>query len=164
MMIEIKYDIVSTKAYRAVGMKWDGPWSEIHGLKNVVQTMTDRVDELSHAVEPNMQLGLSYHYRPDGFTHYSMFEASEEQEVPEDMIEINVPALTYFVTKHEKGMEIGNTYYKISRWLKGSDYQAFKERNVTYYDEELPIKHEKYPLDQELNDPHFEICIPIVKK
>lgn len=156
--------IVKMKAYRAIGMMWDGPWSEIQQLKKMIHTMSERVGELTHLVEPNIQLGLSYHYRPDGFTHYSMYEVTEEQSIPANMIELRVPELTYFVTKHEKGEDIGGTYYKISRWLMDSNYKAYKESNVNYFEDVLPIKHEKYPHDRDLQDPHFEIWIPIIEK
>ncbi|GAE32936.1 GyrI-like domain-containing protein [Alkalihalobacillus hemicellulosilyticus] len=159
-----QYEIVTKNGYRAVGMKWDGPWSDSQQLKNVIQTMSERVEELNHAVNPTMQLGLSYHYRPDGFTHYSMYEVTEEQSIPKDMIELHIPELTYFVTRHEKGENIGESYNKISRWLVESEYQAYTEPNVTYYEDTLPIKHERYPHDRDENDPHFEIWIPIVNK
>lgn len=61
-MSNTSYKIVKRDAYRAVGMKWEGPWSEILQLKHVIETMSERVEELTYAVEPNIQLGLSYHY------------------------------------------------------------------------------------------------------
>ncbi|UTR10306.1 GyrI-like domain-containing protein [Evansella sp. LMS18] len=163
-MANTTFEIVKKKPYRAVGLKWDGPWSDIQQLKQVIQTMSERAGELEGRVEPNMQLGLSYHERPDGFTHYSAYEVTEEQPVPEGMIEKYIPELTYFVTNHEKGADIGETYYKISRWLLESEYKAYTEPNVVYFEDALPIKHEKYPHDRDLQNPHFEIWIPVVKK
>lgn len=157
------YEIVEIPAYRGIGLKWDGPYSEVSSLKHLINKMSSRVGELDHAVNPKVQLGLSYHLRPDGFVHYSVYEVTEEQQLPDDMIEITVPKMTYFMTHHEKGQEIGQTYYQISQWLKSNDYEPYVEQNVEYYDN-LPIKHERYPNDRDVNDPHFDILIPIIKR
>ncbi len=159
----MKYEIVKKSGYRAIGMKWDGPWSEISELKSMIQTMSERVGELTHAIDRDTQLGLSYHLRPDGFVHYSVYEVSEDQTIPEGMIEFFVPEMTYLVTIHEKGQNIGQSYEIIASFLSDSDYKPFAEKDVAYFDN-LPIKHERYPRDRDLNDPHFEILIPIVKK
>ncbi|ADU28864.1 GyrI-like domain-containing protein [Evansella cellulosilytica] len=157
-----KYKVVKIPAYRAIGLKWEGSWSEISGLKEVIQEAGDRREELSHIVAPVVQLGLSYHTRQDGFTHYSAYEVTREQEVPDGMIEIDIPEMTYLVTNHKKGGNIGKTYDDIAQYLKESNYEPYRDETVPF--ENLPIKHEKYPLDRDLDDPHFEILIPIEKK
>ncbi|CAG9622557.1 GyrI-like domain-containing protein [Sutcliffiella rhizosphaerae] len=158
------YEIVKRSSYRAIGLKWEGPWSEIGQLKQTIQKMSERTDELQHVINPTLQLGLSYHTRPDGFAHYSMFEVTNEQEIPVGMMELYIPEFTYFVTNHQKGEDIGETYYKISRWIMDSEYMTYRETQVRYFEDILPIKHEKYPLDRDLQDPHFEIWIPITQK
>ena len=162
-MLDIQYRIVTKPAYRAIGLKWDGAWSEISDLKRIIHTVSERLGELNHAVSPNIQLGFSYHLRPDGFVHYSAYEVSDEQKVPAGMIEIKVPEQTYIVTQHNKGENIGETYQNIITWLANSEYAPYKEPGVKYYDE-LPIKHERYPADRDKEDPHFEILIPVVKR
>lgn len=69
--------------------------------------------------------------------------------------------MTYLITNH-KGGSIEETYGKILDWLGESEYVPFKEKGVEYYDE-LPIKYERYPIDSDPSDPHFEIWIPIDK-
>lgn len=162
-MQNVHYEILEIPAYRGIGLKWDGPYTEVSTLKELITSMSNRVGELDHATNPKVQLGLSYHLRPDGFVHYSVYEVSEEQQVPDGMIEIQVPAMTYLTTHHEKGQNIGQTYHNIFQWLEESDYEPFNEPNVEYYDS-LPIKHERYPDDREDNDPHFDILIPIRKR
>lgn len=157
------YEIVKIPEYRGIGLKWDGPYTEISTLKKMINTMSSRVGEFDHAVNPKVQLGLSYHLRPDGFTHYSVYEVSEEQQLPDGMIEINVPGMTYFMTHHKKGQEIGQTYERILHWLKKSDYEPYIEQGLEYYDD-LPIKHERYPIDRDFMNPHFDILIPIFKR
>ncbi|MBP1949628.1 GyrI-like domain-containing protein [Virgibacillus litoralis] len=160
----MNYEIVKIPAYRAVGLKWEGTFSEIvPNLKNVIQQMENRADELDDKVNPNVQLGLSYHVIENGFAHYATYEVSEEQEIPDGMIEIKVPAWTYVKTTHNKGEDISNTYTNLHKWLFNSDYTAYREANVTYHDPYMPIKHEHYPVDRDPNDPHFDIYIPIVK-
>ncbi|MFG6149732.1 GyrI-like domain-containing protein [Halobacillus sp. B23F22_1] len=155
--------IIEIPAYRAVGMKWDGAYSEISSLKQMIQTMSERVQDIPQALNPHLQLGLSYHLRPDGFIHYSVYEVEREAEIPEGMIEFNMPRQTYVKVHHHKGKDIGLTYAHIREWFKTSPYVPYREKGVTYFDE-LPIKHEHYPKDRDINDPHFHILIPIVKK
>ncbi|TKC19134.1 GyrI-like domain-containing protein [Robertmurraya kyonggiensis] len=161
----MNYKIITLPSYRAVGLKWEGTFSEIvPNLKNVIQQVKDRADELENRVNPNVQLGLSYHVIENGFEHYAVYEVSEEQEIPEGMIEIRVPEWTYVMTTHNKGEDIQKTYTDLHQWLFDSDYTAFREASVDYYDPYMPIKHEYYPSNQDPNDPHFDIYIPIVKK
>ncbi|UOQ48122.1 GyrI-like domain-containing protein [Gracilibacillus caseinilyticus] len=151
-------------AYRAIGLRWKGTFSEITPhLKNVIQQSQDRADELKYKVNPHIQLGLSYHVIKDGFVHYAVYEVGEEQEIPEGMIEIRVPELTYVKGRHEKEKNITKTYTELHKWLNKSDYTPYKEIGVDYYDPYTPIKHEYYPVDRDPNDPHFDIYIPIVK-
>lgn len=159
--MERKFEIVELPPYRAIGLKWEGTYEDVPTLKDIIHTMRMRVEELSHAVKPDVQLGLSYHVVPGGFAHYSVFEVEPGQSVPEGMIEISIPQMTYLFTRHEGG-NIGQTYNQISQWLDGSDYHPFRDAGVTYYDG-LPIKHERYSGLSDSTDPHFDILIPIVK-
>ncbi|MED4081095.1 GyrI-like domain-containing protein [Halalkalibacterium halodurans] len=161
----MSYDILTLAAYRAIGLKWEGTFSEIvPNLKNVIQQMEDRADELEHKINSNIQLGLSYHTIENGFVHYAVYEVSEEQEIPDGMMEIKVPEWTYVKTTHNKGEDIQKTYQDLHQWLFDSDYTVIREDGVDYYDPYMPIKHEHYPVDRDPNDPHFDIYIPIVKK
>lgn len=161
----MSYEIITLPAYRTGGLKWEGTFSEIvPNLKNVIQQVEDRADELENKVNPNVQLGLSYHVIENGFVHYAVYEVSEEQEIPKGMIEIWVPEWMYVKTTHNKGEDIQKTYTDLHQWLSDSDYSAFREAGVDYYDPYMPIKHEHYPVDRDPNDPHFNIYIPIVKK
>ncbi|MFF2793850.1 GyrI-like domain-containing protein [Lysinibacillus xylanilyticus] len=161
----MSYEIITLSAYRTIGLKWEGTFSEIvPNLKNVIQQVEDRADELENKVNPNVQLGLSYHLIENGFVHYAVYEVSEEQEIPKGMIEIWVPEWTYVKTTHNKGEDVQKTYTDLNQWLFDSDYTAFREAGVDYYDPYMPIKHEHYPVDRDSNDPHFNIYIPIVKK
>lgn len=157
------YEIVERPAYRAMGLKWEGSFEEIVDLRAVIAEVKSRAGELK-AVEPDMQLGLSYHTRPDGFTHYSVYEVEGDQELPEGMIEIEIPAMTYLATHHKKGEEIGVTYEKIHQWLAENHYKPYADEAVNYFEnDELPIKHECYPADRDEEDAHFDILIPVEK-
>jgi len=159
-MKDFQYEIVTKPAYRGVGLKWEGSYEEVSTLGKLVENMRSKVGELVHAIDPKTQLGLSYHLRQDGFVHYSVFEVSEDQQVPDGMVEIHVPKMTYMLTHHKKGQDIGQTYEKVLKWVKESDFIPYVEPNVNYYDD-LPIKHERYPMDRDINEPHFDILIPI---
>lgn len=161
----MRYEIKTLPSYRAVGLKWEGTFSEIvPNLKKVIKQMKERAHELEHRVNPNIQLGLSYHVIENGFAHYAVYEVSEEQEIPNGMIEISVPEWTYVKTTHHKGENVQKTYEDLHQWLFDSDYTAYREAGVEYYDPYMPIKHEHCPVDHDPNDPHFDIYIPIVRK
>ncbi|WP_409294200.1 GyrI-like domain-containing protein [Peribacillus sp. SCS-26] len=161
----MSYEIVTLPAYRAAGMKWEGTFSEIvPHLKNVIQQVEDRAGELEHRVNPEIQLGLSYHVVENGFVHYAVYQVSEEQELPQGMLEIRIPEWTYVKTVHNKGNDVQNTYTDLHQWLFDSDYTAYREPGVEYYDPYMPIKHEYCPVERDPEDPHFDIYIPVVKK
>ncbi|QHE52799.1 GyrI-like domain-containing protein [Pontibacillus sp. HMF3514] len=157
------YKIVTIPEYRVIGMKWEGPYSEVQHLKEVIATVSDRLKELEYAVNPKLQLGLSYHLRKDGFVHYSGYEVTDDQVIPNGMIEFQVPEMTYLIAEHEKGQNIGQSYEDIYQWIQENGYVPFQEKEVEYYDK-LPIKHEGYPVDRELEDPHFDILVPVLKE
>jgi predicted transcriptional regulator YdeE len=160
----VNYEVITLPAYRAVGLRWEGLYSEIvPNLKNVIRQMEHRSDELKNKMNPNIQLGLSYHVVENGFAHYAVFEVTEEQELPDGMIEIRVPEWTYVRTTHNKGQDIQKTYTDLHNWVFNSDFTPLREAGVEYYDD-MPIKHEHYPVDREREDEHFDIYIPIVKK
>ena len=158
----MEYNIVTLPGYRGVGLKWEGAYAEVSTLKETIYHMKDRAKELEEAVDRNLQLGLSYHLRPDGFTHYSVYEVNKSQQISAGMIEIIIPELTYLHVYHERGRDIGETYTQIYRWFKEISYIPYKDERK-YYDE-LPVKHERYPADRDLSDPHFDILIPVVKR
>ncbi|ARI79196.1 transcriptional regulator [Halobacillus mangrovi] len=155
-------EIVTLPAYRAIGLKWDGPYEEVPELKKIIDRMSQKIDEVD-AIEPDIQLGLSYHLRPDGFVHYSSYEVDEDHPIPEGMVDIKIPELTYLKVHHRKNQNIGETYDKIYQWIMECDYKPYEEAGKTYYDP-LPIKHERYPEEREFDNPHFDILIPIIKK
>lgn len=161
----MSYKIVTLPSYRAVGLKWEGTFAEIvPDLKNVIRQAKERANELEHKVNPGVQLGLSYHVVEDGFAHYAVFEVGEEQEIPEGMDEIRVPEWTYVMTVHPKGADVQQTYTDLHQWLFDSEYTALREAGVDYSDPYMPIKHEYYPADQDPDDPHFDVCVPVVRK
>lgn len=161
----MSYEIITLPGYRAIGLKWEGTFSEIvPNLKNVIRQMEERAIELDYKLNPHVQLGLSYHVIENGFVHYAAYEVNDHQEIPDGMIEIKIPQLTYVKTTHHKGEDIQKTYMDLHEWLLDSDYSAFMEAGVHYYDPYMPIKHERYPVDRDHSDPHFDIYIPIVRK
>ncbi|WP_409292527.1 GyrI-like domain-containing protein [Peribacillus sp. SCS-37] len=161
----MNYEIVTLPAYRAAGMKWEGTYAEtVPHLKNVIQQVEDRAGELEHRVNPSIQLGLSYHVVENGFAHYAVYQVSEEQELPEGMLEIRIPEWTYVKAVHNKGNDIEKTYTDLHQWLFDSEYTAYREPGVEYFDPYMPIKHEYCPVERDPEDPHFDIYIPVVKK
>lgn len=163
-MNHFDYEIKEIPACRAMGIKCDVSFDEIETIKNVIQTLESRVHELPYAINKEIRWGLSYHLRPDGFTYYSVYEVTDQQQLPDNMVEVNIPKMTYLTTKYEGG-SIEEIYIKMKNWVDESqeEYKLFTEVDVTYYDE-LPIKFEKHTQYSDPNQLHFEVFIPLVKR
>jgi predicted transcriptional regulator YdeE len=75
--------------------------------------------------------------------------------IPQGMISIRVPALTYAKCQHTKGQNIDASYLNIFAWIEKHGYQLDKQ-DVTHF-EEYPMAQNPYS-----NDPEFSIMIPII--
>jgi predicted transcriptional regulator YdeE len=150
--------IVTKPAFHAVGIRWEGTFAEAGagGIRKVMKEMQDRLHEIEHVINPKFLLGLSYHMRPDGFTHYSVVEVGEVDKIPEGMVAISVPSLTYATCQHIRGQEIERSYKNIYEWIAGMGYSLY-EGDLAHY-EEYPIEQDPYS-----TEPEFKILIPIVE-
>lgn len=77
----------------------------------MIESSISRAEEFAYPVNPRVRLGLSYHLRPDGFIYYSVYEVQGKQPLLDNMVEINIPEMTYLVVKHS-GESIEGTYEK----------------------------------------------------
>lgn len=153
----MKFEVKTIPRYRAMGLKCDVSFTDFERIKDTVESSINRLNEFDYVVNPETRLGLSYHLRSDGFTHYSVFKVTDEQPLLDGMVEINVPEMTYLITEHT-GDNIESTYHNILKWIEESEYTPYKEQGVEYFDD-LPIKHESF-IEGSTN---FEIRIPITK-
>ncbi|MNR10857.1 Bacterial transcription activator, effector binding domain [compost metagenome] len=145
-------------AFLAVGIKWEGTFAEAGagGIRQVIQQMHDRLHEIQHVSDPNTLLGLSYHVTESGFIHYSALQVSAVHEIPEGMVSISVPALSYARLEHRKGQNIDKSYEQIFAWIEEQGYK--KAPGDLTHCEEYPIEQDPYT-----GDPEFNILIPILK-
>jgi len=146
-------------AFQAVGLKWEGTFAEAGagGIRAVQRTLQERLAEIPHAIHADTLLGLSYHAAPggDGFIHYAVVEVERIEEVPEGMVTISVPALTYAACSHRKGQSIDQSYNNIYAWIAEQGYSEYKPDHLTHF--------EQYPMSQDpyTDDPEFMIMIPV---
>ncbi|MNH71314.1 Bacterial transcription activator, effector binding domain [compost metagenome] len=150
--------IMEKPAFLAVGIKWEGTFAEAGagGIRQVIQQMHDRLHEIQHVSDPNTLLGLSYHVTESGFIHYSALQVSAVHEIPEGMVSISVPALSYARLEHRKGQNIDKSYEQIFAWIEEQGYK--KAPGDLTHCEEYPIEQDPYT-----GDPEFNILIPILK-
>ncbi|WP_099159081.1 GyrI-like domain-containing protein [Virgibacillus ndiopensis] len=153
--------VMSKKAFHAVGLKWEGTFVEAGagGIRKIQEQMHKRIEEVSNVLNPETLLGLSYHTQPNGkgFTHYAVVEVESVESIPEGMISISVPTLTYATCEHKTGQSIEQSYNNIYTWI---EKEGLKENNVD------DLTHfEKYPMSQDPynKDPEFTIMIPVIK-
>lgn len=149
--------IVRRDSFLAIGLKWEGTFAEAGagGIRVVHKEMQERLHEIKHVIHPETLLGLSYHFRPGGFTHYAVVQVENVDDIPEGMVSISVPTLTYAKCQHIKGQNIDASYQNMFAWIEQQGYQLDKQ-DVTHF-EEYPMAQDPYS-----NDPEFSIMIPIV--
>jgi predicted transcriptional regulator YdeE len=151
-------NLVTKPAFLAVGLRWEGTFAEVRegGIRLVHQELRRRLQEIPHVVDPENFYGLSYHAYPggEGFTHYAVFEVTELGLIPEGMLDIQVPALTYAKCEHRKGQRIDQSYTNIYAWIEQQGYSS-SNGELTHF-EVYPLRHDPY--DQ---DPEFTIMIPV---
>ncbi|MBO1003334.1 GyrI-like domain-containing protein [Pseudogracilibacillus auburnensis] len=153
---------VTTKhAFHALGIKWEGTFVEAANgsIRTIQQDVKRRLHEIPHIVHPETLLGLSYLAVPDGsgFTHYSAVEVESVNQLPDGMMSISLPTLTYITYNHHKGQVIRESYNKVYDWIKRHHYEENNLNQLTPF-EQYPMKQD--PFDP---DPEFMIMIPVKK-
>lgn len=153
-----EYVLVTKASFHAVGLKWAGTFAEAGagGIRIVQTDLQNRLKEINHILHPETLLGLSYHVTEGGFTHYAVVEVEKVEDIPEGMITIHIPTLTYAKCEHKKGQNIDATYTNIFNWIENTGYKLNKS-DVTHF-EEYPMHQDPYS-----KDPEFTVMIPIVK-
>lgn len=150
--------LVTKESFHAVGLQWEGTFAEARagGIRVIHTEMQRRLQEIKNVLHPHTLLGLSYHNTGDGFIHYAVVEVDNIEDIPEGMISITLPTLTYAKCEHTKGQNIDTSYNNIYAWIENQGYKLLKE-DITHF--------EKYPMDQDpySKDPEFVIMIPIEK-
>jgi predicted transcriptional regulator YdeE len=151
-------ELITKESFHAVGLKWEGTFAEAGagGIRIVHSEMQDRVKEINQTLHPEILLGLSYHNIEGGFTHYAVVEVEKVGGIPEGMITITLPTLTYAKCEHKRGQSIDASYNNIYSWIENKGYKLYKG-DVTHF-EEYPMHQDPYS-----KDPEFAILIPIEK-
>ncbi len=153
--------VVSQKGFQAVGLKWEGTFEEAFGgaIRKIQDEMHQRLAEIPHVVDSEVLLGLSYHASlgGTGFTHYAAVEVDKVEDLPDGMVAVSVPELTYAQTEHNKGQSVKHSYDNIYVWIRSEGYQEDNTDGLTHY--------ERYPMSQNPYDenPEFTIRIPVKK-
>lgn len=147
------------EAFQAVGLRWEGTFAEAGagGIRAVHRTLQERLVEIPYAIHTDTMLGLSYHAVPggDGFIHYAVVEVEQIDQVPDGMVTVSVPGLTYATCSHRKDQSIDQSYNHIYAWIKEQGYSEHNPDHLTHF--------EKYPMSQDpySDDPEFIIMIPV---
>jgi predicted transcriptional regulator YdeE len=148
--------IITKESFHAVGLKWAGTFAEAGagGIRVIHIEMQNRLKEIKHVLQSDTLLGLSYHNIEGGFTHFAVVEVGKVEDIPNGMISLTHPTLTYAKCEHRKGQEIDASYNNISSWIESQGYKVHMG-DVTHF--------EKYPMHQDpyTKDPEFVIMIPV---
>lgn len=147
--------LVTKPGFKAVGFKQTVTFEqaqakELHGIINKLRA---RHREIPHIVNPDTMLALSHPVTDKDFTFYILMEVTKfEYPLPQSMMSIEVPTHTYATCYHEAGQNIDTTYTNIHQWIKEQGLEI-NQRHVTHL--------EKYPMTQDLDNPDFDIMIPV---
>ncbi|WP_164217334.1 effector binding domain-containing protein [Virgibacillus sp. YIM 98842] len=157
-MLKIGYDTVKKQQFEAIGLKWEGTFSEAEagGIKSMMKEMHERMNEIDHVVQSENLIGLSYNAQTgnDRFVPYSVVEVAKISNIPEGVMAISVPETTFVRMKHLKGQDIRASYRNIYQWIAEKGYVTSTEY-LTHL-EIYPVHQDSYS-----NDPNFTIMIPI---
>ncbi|WAH36019.1 GyrI-like domain-containing protein [Alicyclobacillus dauci] len=106
-------------AFHAIGLKWEGTFAEAGagGIRAVLKEMQERLHEIKQVIHPETLLGLSYNLQPSSFTHYAAVQVAVVEDIPQGMMSIFVPALTYAKCQHTKGGNIDDSYQNLFAWI-----------------------------------------------
>ncbi|PWW08671.1 putative transcriptional regulator YdeE [Paenibacillus cellulosilyticus] len=149
--------LVTKEAFVAVGLKWVGTFAGAAAgeIRAMHTEFINRVHEVKHVINPDKLLGLSHHINgEDGFTHYGVVEVSHVEDIPEGMITIELPTLTYAKCEHRKGQTINASYSNIFSWIERNGYKLHVG-DVTHF-EIMPMDQDPYT-----SEPEFDILIPV---
>src|SRR5690606_18077926 len=106
--------ITEKAAFMAVGLRWEGSFAEAGAgsIRAMHRRFLAQYDTIPNRVPSPYFYGLSYHASPDaaGFVHYAVAEVSELTDIPDGMLKLEVPALTYARCDHRKGQAIDRSY------------------------------------------------------
>ncbi|TDF94473.1 GyrI-like domain-containing protein [Paenibacillus piri] len=148
--------LVTKRSFQAVGIRWEGTFAEAAAgdIQAVHAEVKNRLHEIKHVPDPELLLGLSHHLAEGRFTHDAVLEVSRVEEVPEGMIAVTIPELTYAMYEHKRGQNIDASYKNIYAWIKEQGLELHKG----------PVTHfEQYPMSNTLymEEPAFTIMIPV---
>lgn len=151
--------LTKKEAFQAVGLKWEGTFAEAGagGIRAVQLQLQQRLDEIPYAIHKETMLGLSYHAFPggEGFIHYAAVEVERVDKLPEGMVAVSVPTLTYACCEHRKEHSIEQSYNNIYAWIREQGCKEYSPDHLTHF--------EKYPMNQDPygDGPEFTIMIPV---
>ncbi|WP_078553821.1 GyrI-like domain-containing protein [Bacillus alkalicellulosilyticus] len=154
--------LITKNSFKAVGLKWEGTFAEAKagGIRAIQQQIKLRINEIPQTVNPDQLLGLSFHAMPgkEGFTHYSVVEVGSEAPIPDGMVVVTVPSLTYACCKHMKGENISQSYTNLYTWIDQQGFEGDYAYGLTHF-EEYPMEQDPYDVE-----PEFTMMIPVKKK
>ncbi|WP_042144147.1 GyrI-like domain-containing protein [Paucisalibacillus sp. EB02] len=153
----MEISIKKRDAFKAIGVRWQGTFQQAQAgeIKELMQQFRMRLDNLPETINKEFILGVSYDINETGFTYYLCCEVKGQYSLPEDMVEINVPELTYASYYHKPEENISETYTAVYKWIKEEGYRL---------DDQINLQHlEIYPSDYHpINDaPRLTINIPV---
>ncbi|MCF6136551.1 GyrI-like domain-containing protein [Pseudalkalibacillus berkeleyi] len=121
--------------------------------------MHRRLSDIPSVVSPEILLGLSYHAKlgGKGFTHYAAVKVANINKIPDHMVSLSVPKLTYAQTEHNKGQSVKHSYDNLYEWIRNEGYQENNVDGLTHF-EQYPMKQDPYD-----TDPEFTILVPVTK-
>ncbi|GAA0136341.1 hypothetical protein YSY43_31820 [Paenibacillus sp. YSY-4.3] len=156
--------IVTKQAFSAIGLHWEGTFAEAGdgGIRVIHQELQRRRGEIRGIVDLGNFYGLSYHAYPGGtgFAHCAVFEVADaDEQVPEGMVKVHVPAMKYAKCEHRAEQNIDESYNSIYAWIEQQGLKALPQegKELTHF-EIFPSEQHPYS-----TTPEFTIMIPVLE-
>lgn len=151
----MQVQIVAKEGFKGVGYTKTVTFEEAQAkaLHGIIRELAAKIAEIPNVVHRDGLWAVSHPVTSTGFTFYILAEVSEfPDELQGGMIQHELPTLTYAKYHHEKGHSISESYTGLFNWVEQNGYKL-NQQDVTHL--------EWYPIDHDLNNPDFDILLPV---
>lgn len=129
---EVRGKMISKPSFLVSGFEFTAPYTafgEVEVLAPRLWLELLRRQEEIPCVNSSIRLGLA-HNRDKEFTYYVTLEVEHVERIPEDFIQLHIPARKYALFTHYGSLErahVHATYHSIYRWLEKNGYEQDRE-------------------------------------
>lgn len=151
----MQVQIVTKEGFKGVGYTQTVTFEEAkaNALHGIIRELEAKITDIPNVVNRDGLWALSHPVTTTGFAFYILAEVSDyPDQLPEGMIQHELPTLTYAKYYHEKDRSISDSYTNLFKWVEENGYKL-NQQEVTHL--------EWYPIPHDLNNPDYDMLLPV---